>query len=450
MSSPLIHICVLGVLLFLGVVLRTRVRLFKTYFIPASLITGCIGLALGQYGFGILSNEMQETFASLPPALISIVFAPMLMGIQLPKGKDVAGLVAPQLLFGYIGDFLLVSIPLLITGLVIMPVWNVDGIFGSLIEIGFVGGHGTAAGMGEVFADLGWSEGGALALTTATIGLFAGIVCGMVIINIGVRNGHVSALQSTDKIASKTSADIIPKQEQPAGAFVTINKEVVEPLAFHFGLIALAIMVGMVLLYLLERATGLNLPLFPMAMIGGLLVQKLLAGTRYAEAIDRGTLNLIQGLALELLIVSAIATIEVPVVIAYALPLLLISAVSLATLLFHFYYLGPRIFRTQWFEHSIVNFGVLAGVTAVGLMLLRTVDPDMKSDAAKAYAMRAPFISPFVGGGLLTSVLPLLVSSYGAVTTGSAFLMACAALLVIARAAGFWSKPAMQGAMLIV
>jgi ESS family glutamate:Na+ symporter len=103
------------------------------------------------------------------------------------------------------------------------------------------------------------------------------------------------------------------------------------------------------------------------------------------------------------------------------MPLLIIIIVSVLALLFHFYVLGPRLFKSEWFEHAIINFGAFAGVTAVGLMLLRTVDPEMKSEAVKAYAMRSPFVSPIIGGGLLTAVLPLLVTNHGALITGAVF-----------------------------
>ncbi len=441
MSSPLVHICVLGILLFVGAVLRTKVGLFRSYFIPASLIAGFIGLCIGPYGLKMLPTDMVSTFSSLPPLLITIVFAPMLMGVRLPKAKQLVDLVVPQLIYGYLGTFLLIAAPLLITALFIAPLWDVNNMFGTLIEVGFAGGHGTAGGMAEVYTDLDWEAGGPLGLTTATIGLFVGIICGMVIINRGVEKGHTSILKSSTQLETSKKSDLISKNEQAVGSYVTINKEVIEPLAFHFGLISVAVMIGVVLLYLLESFTGLNLPLFPMAMIGGLSVQMLISRTDFADSVDAGTLSLIQGLALELLIVSAIATIKIPIVIAYAIPLILISTISLAALLFHFYYLGPRLFKNQWFEHSIVNFGALAGVTAVGLMLLRTVDPEMKSDAAKAYAMRAPFLSPIVGGGLLTSVLPLLVSNYGSLAIGLTFLFACVLLLAMARMFGFWHNP---------
>lgn len=450
MNLSIVHICALGVLLFIGVVLRTKVRLFRTYFIPASLISGIVGLSLGQYGLKVIPTDMLATFALLPQALITIVFAPMLMGMKFPKAREVADIAGPQILFSYIGDFILIALPCLVTALVILPIWDVNEMFATLAEVGFAGGHGTAGGMAEVYSSLGWAEGGPLGLTVATVGLFAGLIAGMIIINYGVRKGYTSAITSsndtgsandtgsTKDTCSEDVSDLLPRDKQPAVGRVTISKEVVEPLAFQFALIGLAVMVGVGIHFVLQSLTGLKLPLFPMAMIGGLIVQLVIAKTEYADSVDRGMLALIQGLALDLLIVSAIATIKIPVVIAYAAPILLISAVSLAGLLFYFFYIGPRMFKTQWFEHSIVNFGALAGVTAVGLMLLRTVDPELKSDSFKAFAMRAPFFSPIGGGGLLTSILPLLVLSYGALVTGMAFFVGLLGLILLARLLGYW------------
>ena len=173
-------------------------------------------------------------------------------------------------------------------------------------------------------------------------------------------------------------------------------------------------------------------------MIGGLIVQFSLSRTSFSHAIDKNTLLLLQGLALELLIVAAVATIEVPVVVDFAVPILLLSSVAILGLVAYFFFVGPRVFKDDWFEQSIVNYGALAGVTAVGLMLLRTVDPHMSSKAGQAFALRAPFFSPIAGGGLLTSVLPVLAVSYGALAMGAGFLAAALLLLVLARWLGYW------------
>jgi ESS family glutamate:Na+ symporter len=47
---------------------------------------------------------------------------------------------------------------------------------GALIEIGFEGGHGTAAGMRPVFEQLGFGTGADLAVGVATVGIVGGVV----------------------------------------------------------------------------------------------------------------------------------------------------------------------------------------------------------------------------------------------------------------------------------
>ena len=121
MNSLLFYASVLGLLLFLGVLLRIKVPIFKRYFIPASLIAGFIGLAFGQYGLKIFPQEMMDSFSTFPGRLITVVFAPMLMGIVFAKPKQLVGIVGPQMFFGYIGDFILIALPFLVTALVLIP-----------------------------------------------------------------------------------------------------------------------------------------------------------------------------------------------------------------------------------------------------------------------------------------------------------------------------------------
>ena len=54
------------------------------------------------------------------------------------------------------------------------------------------------------------------------------------------------------------------------------------------------------------------------------------------------------------------------------------------------------------------------GVTATGLLLLRTVDPENKTCAASAFGYKQLFHEPFMGGGIITSLaLPLVMVKGG-------------------------------------
>ncbi|MDH5655117.1 MAG: hypothetical protein OEZ34_04380, partial [Spirochaetia bacterium] len=63
---------------------------------------------------------------------------------------------------------------------------------------------------------------------------------------------------------------------------------------------------------------------------------------------------------------------------------------------------------SYWFELGIINYGMSTGITALGLMLLRSIPGGKKSKAIMVYGMAAPLSAPFIGGGIITFLLPEL------------------------------------------
>ena len=76
-------------------------------------------------------------------------------------------------------------------------------------------------------------------------------------------------------------------------------------------------------------------------------------------------------------------------------------------------HLAPRLFREAWFERAIAEFGQSTGVTATGLLLLRTVDPENKTVAAASFGYKQLLHEPFMGGGLWTAFALTLVYTLG-------------------------------------
>ncbi|MFS8541959.1 MAG: hypothetical protein LOD89_07705, partial [Tissierellales bacterium] len=73
-------------------------------------------------------------------------------------------------------------------------------------------------------------------------------------------------------------------------------------------------------------------------------------------------------------------------------------------------------------------------------MLLRIVDPDMETDVGEAFALRTPLFEPLLGGGLITSLLPIFGVKYGSLKTGIAFLILTIIGIILAKITGFWNK----------
>jgi ESS family glutamate:Na+ symporter len=438
LSGLMLAVAVLGLFLLLGVLLRFWIPAFKRWFIPSSLIGGAVALVLGPHFVGLVPAEMNETWSAMPGVLVTLVFAPLLMGKAPPKLKDAVGAAAPHVFYSYFSSMVVIGVPALVCAALLEPVFGVNPMFSTIMEISWPGGHGTAGGMIGVFEDLGWADGGDLAIGSATFGLLFGIFGGMVLINIAARRGKLSRRSGA---GVPSGSDILSEEQAEVHSVGRIHKSSIDNLAFHAALLSAAIVIGWILQYLIALVID-GVPLFPLAMIGGLLVQLVVARTPFAPAVDARTLGVIQGFALDLLVVSAVASVSVPVILTYFAPLLILTVITAAVSVAIFWYVSPRIFREDWFEHGIINFGSMTAVMSIGLVLLRTVDPDSRTDAFRAYGLRAPFASPFVGGGLVTALLPALALSMGNLLFGLAALGVALLLWVAMKVSGLWRSPA--------
>ena len=421
------YVAIIGVLILVATLLRLKIPFLRKAFIPASLLAGIIGLILGPHVLKVIPADMMSSIGALPGHMITIVFACMLLGVKNEKGagKMYAHDMAAGLGWLWSNSFMQVGVASLLTGLLFAP--KVNDMFGAVFEIGFAGGHGTAGGMATEFERLGWAEGGDLGKTAATIGLLCGIFGGMLIINIAVRKKWTKVLTVPTK--GNTAKEVFPEGEREPNAHGTISNDVVEPFAFHLAIIGLSILIGRLFTWGFGVIFGYkSLPLFPFAMIGGWLINMVAQRTKLKDLFDRKTFMRIQGMALEILVTGAVASISIPVVLKYWAPLLITTVVIMALMVFYMLWLSPRIFDDCWFEQGIIRYGAFTGVAAVGYMLLRCSDPKMETNAGTIYALNGPLMSPFIGGGLVTSMWPTLIVKFGATTWG---LIACGISIAI-------------------
>jgi ESS family glutamate:Na+ symporter len=64
-------------------------------------------------------------------------------------------------------------------------------------------------------------------------------------------------------------------------------------------------------------------------------------------------------------------------------------------------------------------------------MLLRVIDRDLESGAAEDYALAAPLSAPFIGGGMITFSLPVLLVQFGGGLVVAGLVLAMAFLFLI-------------------
>ena len=449
LTDLMFHVAWLGVLLLVGKFLRVKIRLFQKLFMPSAVIAGVLGLLLGPYvlgrtGFQLLPQPMLDAWALYPGRLINVVFACLFLGFTIPSMRDIWREGGPQLCYGWVlgmGQYV-VGVGLCVV--LLTPVFGVPHFFGCLLEIGFSGGHGTAAGMRETFARLGFGAGADLGLMSATVGILAAVVFGMVLINLAARRGYTHIVRASDLADDALEDGLIPEPKRTPGSMDTISASSLAPFSFHLAFVGASILIGQFLLLGIRHlSAGMepdlfeSFPLFPLAMLGGLSIQIIAEKTGLAEYFDRKTFNQILGLSLDFLVVSAVAAVRLDVFFSYLVPFVLLIAAGLIWVLFVTWFLAPRMLPDAWFERSITEYGMQTGVTAMGLMLLRVVDPHFETPAAKSFGFKQILYEPMLGGGFITAAAPLLIVHYGA---GLSLLVAgltMVAALVIAYFSGW-------------
>ena len=417
-------------LLFAGKVVRLRIPLLQRLYLPSSVIGGAIGLAIVTAFGDRIDPELTGAMRKVPGFLINVVFATLFLGTKLPSMRRVVALAFPQLVLGQIIAWGQYVVGLGLAGFVLTRLYDVPPYFGNLIEIGFEGGHGTVGGMTESFVAAGWSDGAALGFTVATAGMVVGIVVGMALINWAHRKGIVSEVVPFERRGVRERLGVHARRSRPAAGFQTVMSDSIDSLAWHLAIVGVSIAIGVGLLELL-RLTGWKVfhafPLFPLCMIGGILLQLAAKAVRKSLIIDHGQMERISGAALDFLVVSAVATISLKVVAAHLVPLIVLIAAGAAWSVFAVLWFGPRCMKEAWFERAIADFGQATGVTATGLMLLRTVDPDSKTCAAASFGYKQLLHEPFMGGGLWTALAFTLVVEHGWLPV---FLFSCVMLAV--------------------
>jgi ESS family glutamate:Na+ symporter len=202
----------------------------------------------------------------------------------------------------------------------------------------------------------------------------------------------------------------------------------IDPLSLNFGIVGIAIVIGWLILnglIWLESVTWgttgfqimIYVPLFPMALVGGIIVQIALERLGLEPLVIRPLMANIAGLALDVVVVTALASISLSVIGSNIGVFLTLSIVGIAWNVLFFLYFAPRIFPSYWFEKGLGDMGQSMGVTATGILLLRMVDPDNRSGAFESFAYKQLFFEPIVGGGLFTAASPALIARFGLWTT---------------------------------
>ena len=407
MNSPfpfdaVLVFCFLSVMLLVGIALRAYVPWIQRYLFPSCLVGGILAMVLMNTGLVTLPFEQIESFAY---HFFNVSF----ISVGLTASEGQAPGEAKDSLKGSLWMALVqgVTFPLqaIIGGLAVIG-FGLIGIelfptFGFLAPLGFNEGPGQALAFGKVWEGLGFQHGATIGLTFATFGFLFAFFVGVPLVNAGLRRrgagGEINL--SRDFLRGILHRDSAP---EAAGRLTTYSANV-ETLALHVALVGLV--------YLLTYGFVHGLQLFIPADVGKILwgfaflfgmviamgVRQTTKAIGLDYIIDPRLQSRITGLSVDYLIVATGAAVQLGIVWQYALPISVISILCGVTTTIAVLALGSRL-PSHRLERIAAIYGTTTGTVSCGLLLLRMVDPQFKTPAAKEIASMNIFAVPVIGG----------------------------------------------------
>ena len=223
LTDFLLDFSTISVLLLLAFLIRRKISFLQKYFIPTSLIAGILGLLLGPQVLGQVSPvciQFSDSISQWVNFFFAFIFATSFLGSKSTKfGRNVISATcvtgAVFMAQGVVGLALAYGFSMVMD--------NVPYAMGLLPVSAFYGGHGSAGIMGGAFATEGWSEATGIGMTYATVGMFAAVFGGMILINIGAKRGITLHKMDSNYLEEKDKTGILPQNERkPMATAITL------------------------------------------------------------------------------------------------------------------------------------------------------------------------------------------------------------------------------------
>ncbi|MBM5799409.1 MAG: sodium:solute symporter [Cyanobacteria bacterium K_DeepCast_35m_m2_023] len=424
-------------LLLLGTAAGRRLGVHQ-WGIPEALLAGTFGLLIAPGGrlVALIPDAVIAIWNQLPLILLTLVFGTLLVGKPLPKINGLLRPLGAQVLLALtlaFGQYLVAGLAVL---LVLQPLLHVSPVMACLIEVAYEGGHGSAAAMGPTYERLGVEGGTGLGLAMATVGLLASTLVGGLVVVIARARGWLMA-DGDSTAAGRAGPTDTPVADAEHWAMRLARW------AVNLAFVGIAVAIGcglMALLQMLAARLGGGfavvidaLPVFPLALIGSLLVRLVLERSGADALACTKVQSRLATVSADLLIVAATACLDLGLLAQDWLPLSVLAVLGLVWNLAVVLLLG-RTLPAPWFERGILEFGQATGVAASGLLLLNMADPGDRSNALTPFSIKQLLLQPLLAGGVITVMAPLAIAGWGL----STWILVCLGLTVLWISLALW------------
>lgn len=388
----IVDIAMLSILLLISTVMKRQLPFFRKNPIPIPVIAGFLGLILGRDVLGIITFDGVR-LENLVYHLMNLGFIALsLKASSKVRSKEYVNsgmfIVSNYVMQGLVGFALS-----LLFFYALFP--NTFPLSGLLLPLGFGQGPGQAYSMGKQWEELGFTHGGNMGLTVAAMGYVWACAGGVAII---------AWLKKKNRLNINTDANGEPVERHD---LYDDDKPIELPMKESVdGLTLQLILIGAVYLLTYLTLIGLESLLSGAGNFGRTLAQLLwgfsfIIGAVYGMSVRRildychqrkwmkhsytsnYLLERVSGGSFDFMITAAISAVSIYLLKDYLVPFLIITTVGGLLTIWFIMKLAQRVYKTDTLENALAMYGMLTGTISTGIALLREVDPNFKTQAAK-------------------------------------------------------------------
>ena len=421
----MVQLGLLLLFLVLGNIIRRTIPLFRKLLIPSALLGGGLLLLVNfickQFDFVLVDNRLMQVITY---HCLAIGFAAMSLKTEKSQHKTNKAQVFE---FGALqgGTYMLQAFVGLGITIVLFLITRygdqvISYVCGLILPLAFGQGPGNALSWDINFTNTPaamFAGNGSFGLSLASIGFVVASVFGIFYINLHKKRGDLTVRESKVQI-NPTTLNEIEVEEIP-------DNESVDKFTLQFGFVALAYALSfgfMVLLGKLSNFTnsiawGFN---FLWASLAAMLIKAIVKVLRkrnimHREYINNYQMDRISGFSFDLMIVAGVAAIEINDIKNYIIPIIILSVVGSLITYAYIRKVSKECFKGFEHEFFLMSFGTLTGTASNGMILMKEVDPGLKTPTSSLYilsnfpamVMIAPllFLLGFAGKSLTNAII---------------------------------------------
>lgn len=433
--NPMIQLGIIAGLILLANVLRRKIPFIQNSLMPTAVLAGFIMLLLRQINWLPIDTEFLEIVTYHAIALGFIALALRRPEKQNDSGALLASKNGALIVSTYMVQALVGLVISLLLAYTIMPdLFKASGI---LLPMAYGQGPGQANNVGTTYEALGFAGGRSFGLSLAAAGYLVACVVGVVYMNILNKKGKIKRYKENDIVSGSVTVDTFQdKNEIPVA-------ESIDRLSVQAALILLVYLLTYLLtlgiVSLLEAfAPGLanmvSTLLWGFNFIVGSLIatlcRTLFKNLKKFKLMNRQyqnnyLLSRLSGVAFDFMIVAGIASIDINDLSGYWLPFLLMAILGGVATHVYLLKMSKILYPDYLYEGYFSMFGMLTGTISSGVLLLREIDPELKTPASNNLITGSSF-------GIAFGIPVLLLVSFAAKSDTTTLITLALVILYLA------------------